>query len=66
MKQTRKTTTLPAEVVLATAEGDLTMCVAKSARTVAAQLATKHNTTVYLRHPVTDKVLGKAKPGDNA
>jgi hypothetical protein len=49
-------------VMLATRDADLGLVPADKAMEHAQELADEEGAVVYLRHPETDKVLGKAKP----
>ena len=52
----------PTMVALATEDQDLGMVEAATAQEQAQQTADEMNTTVYLRDPVTDEVIGSASP----
>jgi hypothetical protein len=52
----------PTAILLATANNDFGLVPADTAQREAQSLADQEGAVVYLRHPETDKVLGKAKP----
>ena len=56
----------PDAIMLATRDGDLGLVPADKAMEHAQELADQEGEVVYLRHPETDKVLGKAKPAKAA
>jgi hypothetical protein len=51
-----------AHYMLATQDADYGLVTADAAQARAQELANEEGKVVYLRHPETDKVLGKAKP----
>jgi hypothetical protein len=53
-------------IMLATRDADLSLVPADKAMEHAQELADQEGKVVYLRHPETDKVLGKAKPAKAA
>jgi hypothetical protein len=53
-------------VLLATRDADLGLVPADKALEHAQELADEEGKVVYLRHPETDKLLGKAKPAKAA
>jgi hypothetical protein len=52
----------PDAVMLATAKNDFGLVPAETAQREAQSLADEEGDVVYLRHPETDKLLGKATP----
>ena len=52
-------------ILLATANNDFGLAPAETAQREAQSLADEQGEVVYLRHPETDQVLGKAKPTVN-
>jgi hypothetical protein len=53
---------VPTAILLATAKNDFGLVPAYAAQREAQSLADQEREVVYLRHPETDKLLGKATP----